>query len=328
MIRATVRLSLAVIALAAVSCRAQTPSQCDTNIPPITAGYGADGPYKADMESVDNPGFARKPVEIFFPLRASGKRPVVFFSHGYGPGAWETNEGLIDHAVSRGYIVVFSSYPMIGVTMDARYDALWQGFQAAVDKFGDRMDLTRVAFVGHSFGGGANPSMAYDGIVKKGWGSNGAFLFELAPWYVYQMPNDKLAALPKSLAHAVEVYDKDNKNDHRMAIDLYANTPVDQRYYFLVHSETVAGCDITADHAVPGRNPSERQREYALYRPFDALAADAFDKSTEAKAALSTMGASTSVSPYQPLELVAHPSPVQPESYYDNAWSSSRNSRK
>jgi len=318
--------------LSAAICLALVPAvvraqSCDAKIPPIATGYGADGPYKADADSVDNPTF-RKPVQVFLPVGAQGKRPVVFFSHGYGPSMWEINKGLLMHIASRGYIVVYSTYPMIGVTMDGRYGALWSGFQAAVDKFGGRMDLTRVAFVGHSFGGGATPSMAYHGIVEKGWGSNGALLFELAPWYVYQMANDKLARLPKSVVQAVEVYDKDTKNDHRMAIDLYANTAVDRKYYFLVHSENVDGCDVIADHATPGRNPSERQRAYSVYRPFDALAALAFDHSAEAKAALSTMGASTSASPYQPLELVSTPSPVEPESYYENPWSNDRNPRK
>jgi len=312
------------LSFAPAVARAQS---CDAKIPSITSSYGADGPYKADVKSVDNPAF-RKPVQVFLPRVAQGRRPVVFFSHGYGPSMWEINKGLLMHIASRGYIAVYSTYPMIGVTMDARYGALWSGFQAAVDKYGDRMDLTRVAFVGHSFGGGATPSMAYHGIVEKGWGTNGAFLFELAPWYVYQMPNDKLAQLPKSVVQAVEVYDKDTKNDHRMAIDLYANTMVDEKYYFLVHSEAVDGCQVTADHATPGRNPSERQREYAVYRPFDALAADAFDHSATAKAALSTMGASTSASPYQPLELVSTPSPVEPENYYENPWSNDRNPRK
>ena len=313
----------ALLSLGAIAfvVRAQTG---ESQIPKITAGYGADGPFKMQMQTVDNPAFARKPVDVFLPQGADGKRPVVFFSHGYGPGNWEINAGLVRHVVSRGYILVFSSYPMIGVDMDTRYDDLWAGFQAAVDKYGDRMDLTHVAFVGHSFGGGATPSMAYHGIVEKGWGSNGAFLFELAPWYAYQASDAKLAQLPRSVIHGVEVYDKDTKNDHRMAIDLYANVRVDEKYYFLVHSED----GITADHATPGRNPSERQREYAVYRPFDAIAADAFDHSADARAALSTMGTSPSSSPYQPLDLVSRPSPVQPESYYDNPWSSHKNLRR
>jgi Chlorophyllase len=298
---------------------------CDQQIPAIASGYGVDGPYTPDIQAIKNPGFSRKPVQVFFPVGANGKRPVIFFSHGFGPGKWDTYADLIKHMVSRGYIVVFSSYAEAFTSIDDRYSSLWQGFQAAAEQFPDRMDLTRVGFVGHSFGGGATPAMAYQGIVQHGWGKQGAFMLELAPWYSYQISNGQLQQLPASVLQLIEVYDKDDTNDHRMAIDIYNNSHMRNRYFFLVHSMTVGGCDVTADHSTPGRNVSLRQKQYAVFRPFDALADAAFNGSAPALSALPDMALDHSG--YQPLSLEIQPAPVEPESYYKYPWSSDKNPR-
>lgn len=332
-----------------IVARGASEDACDSKIPDISSGYGADGPYAVDVEAVDNPAFRRKPVQVFIPKGVDGPRPVIFFSHGYGPGDWRINADLIDHAVSRGYIVVFSSYPMVRATMDDRYDALWSGFEAATVKFRDRMDLTRVAFVGHSFGGGATPAMAYRGIVQHGWGKKGAFLMELAPWYAYQITNAQLAQFPSNIIQCVEAYENDTVNDHRMGIDLYANTPVREKFYFLVHSASVEGCPIAADHATPGRNPSHRQRQYGVFQPLDALCDAAFVGTRQSKECLGLIGLRWSISDrlpdprdmspaepvtphnpaplYRPIELVSNPVPIEPESYYRNPWSSDSNPR-
>ena len=301
-----------------------TSTACDPLIPAIASGYGADGPYKLDIESLDNPAF-RKPVQVFFPAGATGKRPVIFFSHGYGPGDWDSYKDLITHMVSVGDVVVFSGYPMIRATDDERYEDLWQGFKAAADKYAERMDLSRVAFVGHSFGGGATPAMAYKGLVQQGWGRQGAFLMELAPWYAFQITDVEMQQYPAGTLQMVEVYDKDDTNDHRMGIDLYKSSKLAGDYFVMVHSGKVGGCDLTADHSTPGQNPSLRQKQYAVFRPFDMLAGAVFDGSTAARQALSALGSTGGA--YQPLSLVTSPVPDQPESYYRNPWSDPKNPR-
>jgi hypothetical protein len=300
---------------------------CDRVLPAITSGYGADGSYATDMQSVDNPAFGRKPVLVFLPRGAQGKRPVIFFSHGYGPGKWDSYAALIRHWVSRGDIVVFSSYPALFSSNDKRYDALWSGFAAAADKFGASMDLGHVGFAGHSFGGGATPAMAYHGLVEKGWGKQGAFIAELAPWYSYRITEAQWHQFPAQVLQLVEVYDRDEINDHRMAIDSYKSSHIANQYFFLVHSVNADGCQINADHATPGRNPSLRLKQYGVFRPLDALADLAFTGSTAAREALATMGANTPDAGYPVLATESQPAPVQPESYYKYAWSSSENPR-
>jgi len=290
---------------------------------PITAGYGADGAYGVETEQLANPGDASDRMTIYFPKGVKGPRPVVFFAHGFGPGLAATYADIIRHMVSKGYVVVFSTYPMRGVTIDQRYDSLWQGFAAAAAQFAARMDLSRVAFVGHSFGGGAVPAMAYRGLVGNGWGKNGAFMMELAPWYSYQITDAKFAALPARAVQFVEVYDDDQVNDHRMAIDLYKTSRAADRFYVLVQSSPT--CAFTANHATPGRNESALQKQYAVSRPFDELADWAFDGHAAARAALEALGEASSG--YQPLRRMAAPEPGRPEAFYRYPWSDKRNPR-
>ncbi len=118
---------------------------------PISAGYGADGPYSVTTMQLANPGDARDEMTIYLPKGAVFPRPVVFFAHGFGPGRSSTHADLIHHMTSKGNIVVFSTYPTRGASIAQRYESLWQGFAAAADGLGAKADLSRVAFIGHSF---------------------------------------------------------------------------------------------------------------------------------------------------------------------------------
>ncbi|MGA0600980.1 chlorophyllase/cutinase-like alpha/beta fold protein [Caulobacter sp. KR2-114] len=296
---------------------------CDA--PPITTGYGADGTFAFDVRAVANPADPAQPVQVFLPRGARGPRPVIFFAHGFGPGEWRNYEDLVRHLASRGYVVVFSSYEMFGVSMQQRYEALRQGDRAAAAAFGTAMDLSRVGFVGHSFGGGAVPALAYDGVARQGWGANGAFMFELAPWYAMQADDRQIRALPPYVIEVAEVFDQDTVNDHRMAIDLFRTSAASRKAYFLVRSSG-AGCGVVADHSTPGRNASHIQRQYAVFRPLDALAGAAFDASPQALAALQHMGDANGG--YQPLDLQASPAPERPESAYRFGWSGPQNPRR
>jgi acetyl esterase/lipase len=313
--------ALALLALSASGAQAAEAASCAA--PAITSGYGADGPYKIETKALANPGDGQDQMTIYLPQGAPGPRPVVFFGHGFGPGRTETYADIIRHMVSKGDIVVFSTYPMRGVTVDQRYDSLWQGFEAAAAQFSGQMDLSRVAFVGHSFGAGAVPAMAYKGLVEKHWGKNGAFLMELAPWYAYQITDAKIAALPAKAVQFIEVYDNDEVNDHRMAIDLYKASRAADRFYFLVQSD--AACGFTANHATPGRNESALQKQYAVSRPFDALADWVFSGNAAARTALARMG--EPAPGYQALRRFDAPTPDHPEGFYRSPWTDPKNPR-
>lgn len=318
--------SMLALAAAAAEPGADSGAQCAAKaITPISSGFGADGPFAVEQVMVAHTGY-RQELPVFLPKGDGAARyPVIFFSHGYGPNIWSVYEPLLRHMASRGAIVVFGVFPMGMVTMRERYEILWNGYLAATQRLAERMDLTRVGFVGHSFGGGANPTLAYQGIVQKGWGSKGAFMFELAPWYTFGMSDEKLRSFPPHVLHAVQVYDRDRMNDHRMAFDLQRQMRTPVNWALLVRSETVRGCALTAEHMLPARSKNLILEQYALFRPLDVLMQAAFERGDPG-----ALAGALKPSPegYQPLQILEQPQAPQPGSEYRFAWDGRMNPRK
>lgn len=308
----------------------ETTSSCDNLIPGISGGYGSEGPYDMGVKTVSNPLWKGKQVAVFFPKGASGQRPVMFFSHGFGATDWKHYyTQLIRHMVSRGNIVIYSPYKTIGASFDERYAILWNGFELAVDGYGDKMDLTRVGFVGHSFGGGATPAMAYKGLVGKGWGKNGAFMYIMAPWYVFQITPEQLRQFPKSTVMVMQIFDKDEVNDHRMAIDIYRNLslPKDNKHFLVVRSEKINGCDIVADHATPNRNPSLRIKQYGIFFPLDAFYDLSINGNSHGNDVISVSRLTSEKAGYQPIGKETDPAPKVAEKNYKYPWNKKINPR-
>src|SRR5205085_11097811 len=131
---------------------------------------------------------------------------------------------LINHLVSRGYAVVFSPFQLVALgesVYSKRYDTIWAGFEEAVRRYGQSFDLTRVAFIGHSFGGGASFAMMQRGAVGKGWGRNGLCLFVMAPWYAYEITAKQLLDFPANAKLVAQVYEADALCDHRSADEVF-----------------------------------------------------------------------------------------------------------
>lgn len=321
------------------SAHASLPAQCASIIPPIREGYGADGPYAVKQQTVKNPEWRRKSVSVFFPVGVEGKAPVIFFSHGFGQMDVETGyPKLIEHIVSRGYILVYAPYPRLG-RPDRFYRILWGGFEAAVDEYGSRMDLSRVGFVGHSFGGGATPAMAYKGLVELGWGAKGALIYSMAPWYAYEIDDTRLARLPSHTKVVFQVYDQDKVNDERMALDLFNRIKVPEKEFVVLRSEDRDGCRFVADHELPGHGVSHVLKYYGVYRLFDALADYSFEGRREGaklvfgseggKSAPVFMGKWPDGRPYaEAASYRAAPEPIHPESFYRNPWGDKKNARR
>ncbi|TGD76086.1 hypothetical protein E4634_00610 [Mangrovimicrobium sediminis] len=249
-------------------------SQCSNRLDAPRSGYGAFGDTKYDVKSLRNAHWRRKDIQVFLPAGKQAKAPVIFFSHAFGAYDWkDTYPDLMRNLASRGNIVVFVPYRAFGASNEKRYETLWDGFTRAVDEYGSRMDLSRVAFVGHSYGGGATPYMAYKGLVEKGWGSAGSYIFIMAPWYSFDITQKMLSSYPRDTHLVMQVYDEDDVNDHRMAIDLYNSIelPASNKTFLEVRSQSRNGCAITASHDTPARNPSLFLKAYGVFRPLDAM---------------------------------------------------------
>ncbi len=207
-------------------------------------------------------------VTVHFPLECSTPIPVLFFSHGFGATDWRAYKSLLTHLVSRGVIVVYSPYPSEAASTPDRYHILWNGFQEAAERYATQFNLQKVGFIGHSFGAGAIPAMAWKGLMEKAWGTEGAFLFMMAPWYSYEISDIQLETFPEHINMIMQVYDEDEINDHRIAIDIFNTIPIPdsgKAYYNVVVGS------LEASHAVPSNRQVNDLDRLAVQKPLDAL---------------------------------------------------------
>lgn len=290
---------------------------------PIT--YGETGPYTMVSETFENSKWRLsdrgEPVTVFFPAELSGQLPVLFFSHAFGGTKWIVYRSLITHLVSKGFAVVYSPYPILRASVSERYEIMWNGFEEAAERYASKFNLQKVGFLGHSFGAGAVPAMAWKGLVEKGWGTQGAFMFMMAPWYSYEMTDSQLENFPQQATIIMQVYNEDDMCDHRMAIDIFQNIAItDSRkaYYNVVEGR------FNADHSVPSDRQNNDLDYLAIRMPMDALIDCTFevaDPNEGEDYALKGQGE------HFQHTVTKNPSPVADESKYKFSWSSPSNPR-
>jgi hypothetical protein len=308
----------------------EAPADCVHVAPSISEGFGARGHYVVAVESLPNPRRPDQRVSLFLPEAPPAPVPVVLFAHANEQGNPATYAALIDHIVSRGYAVVFSSYLIGSANHRDRYETLWAGFEAGIDAIRDRLDVSRMGFVGHSYGAGALPFVAHRAMQAKGWGTEGAFMYSMAPWYALLIEPEELRELPDHLRILIQVFEEDTATDHRIAIEQFHafSVPDEFKEFILVQSDSRGGCNLPAVHTVPQstglRARDDALDEYAIYRIFDALAAFAFSGDAGGRrivfgrgsAAQIDMGRWQDGTPVAALVSSRNPRPLRPESNY------------
>jgi hypothetical protein len=257
-------------------------------IPPIDTGFGAAGHYDVKADSFENPISKTHRIYTFVPVKAPRDlaSPVILFCHGLGSAGPSEYRLLINHIVSRGNIVIYPEFPVLGVQArreERKYSVLSRGFSAGIARLGASADTTRIGVVGHSFGGGAVPAIAWKTIFKNRWGSRGLFLYIMAPWYSFEIEPEQLESFPDSIPLIVQTFAEDQVNDTRMAVDLFDNIGIasENKNFIVVQGDKRFECVLSANHATPtGSLDSERCVDaldyYGVYRLIDALAATAF----------------------------------------------------
>ncbi|RXK86222.1 alpha/beta hydrolase [Filimonas effusa] len=320
-------------------------SSADTIQGPIqkpVSGYGADGSFKVAEINFTNPQYTETQVSIFYPQGTSSPLPTIFFSHPYGGEDKAYNMGLFNFIARKGYAVVFVPYRTIDISVDHRYQTLWEGFVKAASDNPNIIDTRKVGFMGHSFGGGASIDLAYKAFTEKGWGENGRFLFTMAPWYSFNWGStlttqQQLERFPANTKMITEVYDDDVTNDHRLAIDIFKNINISnsEKDFIYFRSSTIDGYQYVTDHVMPSsRKAYDALDYYGVYRLLDAMMDYCFNGSAAGKDVALGNGSAAQVTmpvykgqAMAPLEVTDAPIARYPQSRYLFSCGNSTNPR-
>jgi hypothetical protein len=238
-----------------VSAQIAQCTESKTTTLPLSGDYGSFGQFTVSRQAILNPDpDAPAPISVFVPSNASAQNnvPVVFFAHGFGGISYQFYENLMRQLASNGFIVVFSPYSSNLLTSHTvRYNQLWNGFLTAVQQNSAIMDMTRIGFAGHSYGAGATPDMARRGGTQ-GWGTNGLFLFIMAPWYNWGTNGEQIPASAKMI---VQVYWDDETNQHLIGQnDVWNKLPqITERKWQVIRASRTY-CSLNAGHSVPVTN--------------------------------------------------------------------------
>ncbi len=312
-------------------------------VPAPIHAYGARGAFAVHTETLPSPGWPGRFVTVYLPDNAPGPRPVWFFSHGFAGTDVAFYDELLRHLASHGAVAVFSPYPANLLRVAENYSILFDGFTAAATHYAARLDLTRVGFAGHSYGGGAVPALALRGVRDHGWGSNSLALLILAPWFSAFVSDADLASFPAHTQALVQIYEDDLINDHRMAIDLFRHLalPADNKDYVMLRSDRIDGYNYAANHRVPTGVATPNGIFNALdvwgvHRLAQALAASAFNGDANARAvalghgsdAQLQMGATASGRALRRMTRTDSPVPLFSSSRYLQPWDSNLNPRR
>jgi hypothetical protein len=219
--------------------------------------YGATGPYSVSVDEFQN-------AAVVFPRDAGGAVPVVFLSPGIGTSSYIAYASLLKHIASQGVAAVIGFFGN-GQTNSQRYSTLWNGYVTAVRRYSTQFDMTRVGFIGHSYGGGAAATMAYKGVMQEGWGSAGVCLYIMAPYLAEEVTDTQLASLPSYANMIIQSFNDDTVAVPHIATDLYSvlsrAIPFAGRAFYYTEG----------DHTVPTNRSVDNMDTLAIQKPLDAL---------------------------------------------------------
>ncbi len=314
-------------------------------VKPICSGFGSIGQYFTDTDSIPIPCLRSKYAYIFSPRDCGSLCPVIMFAHSFRWSHPKYFKPMIKFIVSKGYILVFPSFKIVDIDPKhkRRYDLLFSGYREALELYKTKIDTTRIGFIGHSFGGGAVPAIAWRYLAEKGWGKNGAFLFMMAPWFMYHITQSKLETFPSHAKLIVQVYADSRTNDWRIGKDIFdnINVPPEEKDFIVIYSDSNGEFQLDADHSAPHGPESKGGEEdaidyYGVYRLIDALAEYSFYGNLHAKKiALGNncpeqrfMGKWPDCTPIKKLLSTDKPDTLQLGESYIHSWDSILNHRK
>lgn len=265
--------------------------------------------------------------------------PCVLFCPRFGSDDPAEYSGLIEHLARQGAVVVFpiyqaNSFTRRSVEIGPRTNEIFSLVSRVVKNI---VDTTRIGFIGHSYGAGIIPAIATRVLDRTGWGSSGAFLYLMSPWYYPGTSSRTLAGFPKSADVIVQVFADDNINDPRIGAYFFQmlKLPLDQKEFLIVPSPKGPG-RIKSDFQVPlGADALGGSEDIldsaAIYRMVDSVFAGVFSGNSSARAFAFGNGTTRKISlggkSDTAFAMIAtdRPKPYLPFQAYINSWISPRN---
>lgn len=212
---------------------------------------------------LDGPLAAERKVHVYRPVGPSlpATAPVVLFAHGFGAIGPTGYDAWLEHVAKQGVLVVFPVYPALDLPGGStRYDALWAGFEAALRVLakgdGPKPDLSRMGFLGHSFGGGAAPALAAR-AAARGWGDQALWIECFAPWY--DLDRSAWAQLPRHALLVTVGYAEDDVCDLGIAagfLPLATTIPPERKAFYCFHTDEHGTPALKAGHLAPLSTPT------------------------------------------------------------------------
>ncbi len=307
---------------------APAPAQPPHNgpIPRAVSGYAAFDPSTVKVEKLSNPYFPGTSIDIYIPSDISSPRPVLFFAPGWGDTKSTSYEMLLRFVAAKGTIAIYAPHSIDSYNTDDLYNA----FIYAVSYSNDTIDTSRIAFAGHSYGGGAIFHLLQKVVSEKGWGSNGKFLYAMAPWIAFDMQPSDLADFPANTRLIISQFEEDFSTDPRIPISLFVHLPIPERYkrYLTARSATIDGYHYYANHGTPASSKTSYDAldDYAIFLPLGMVMDAVFKENTEAENQLFGISDTLSTHPLLPAQLsTSHPVALLPPERYDYVCDDPRN---
>lgn len=249
---------------------------------PVPGNEGSCGVARSE---VFNPAQWDMATVVFTPTgggdcEADG-RPVILFGHGYTASFTWAYGQLIDHLVSRGFVVVYPFYSA-AFEPEQQYAAMDGGYVAGIASLpAGRADVSRLGFVGHSWGAGMVPRMMQLASAR-GWGRDAMWAVQLSPAWEYFV-GDGPIVVPANARVLTISYEWDVLVDTQIATEgLLAMTIADDhKQQMIVHADNRFDPALESDHLLPLTLPvgagADHYDRWATWRPIDAWAGCALD---------------------------------------------------
>ncbi len=319
----TFRTALAVLLSAGVFCVAQhedAPVPAGLPLPvkpspprqPAKGPGGAEYPHRGVKETEYGEG--GKQYWIMEPAQPSPKTaPLVIFLHGWTAFTPDMYRGWINHIVRRGNVVIYPRYQAGVFTPPTEFfpnsaTAIREALGVLAQPGHVKLDLDRVAVVGHSAGGvqTANYAVQFAAeklpapkaamIVEPGQGKNGGMKI---------IPMEECAKFPATLKLIVMVGEADGMVGEGSARAIWRETKhVRERAFVTLRSDAHGMPPLNANHLAPlswSRFMTDALDWLGLWRTFDVLMDEGF--SSKPLTVDASMGAWSDGIPVTPMKV-------------------------